>query len=118
MKILSVAIPCYNSAAYMKRAIDSALPGGDEIEIIIVDDGSSDNTREIGLEYAEKYPNIVRIISQENGGHGSAVNAGLMNARGLYYKVLDSDDWFDKNALLKVLALLRNLYIYSYQLYL
>lgn len=111
MKILSVAIPCYNSAAYMKRAIDSALPGGDEIEIIIVDDGSSDNTREIGLEYAEKYPNIVRIISQENGGHGSAVNAGLMNARGLYYKVLDSDDWFDKNALLKVLALLRNLYI-------
>lgn len=109
MKILTVAIPCYNSAEYMSRAIESVLPAGDEVEIIVVDDGSSDNTKGVGEKYAEKYPGIVRVISKENGGHGSAVNTGLKNATGLYYKVLDSDDWFDRSSLLRVLDLLRDM---------
>jgi len=110
MKLLSVAIPCYNSAAYMANAIESALVLGDDVEIIVVDDGSQkDNTLHIGKEYEEKYPGIVKCIHQENGGHGQAVNTGLANATGLYYKVLDSDDWFDKDELIKVARRLKDL---------
>ena len=94
MKLLSVTIPSYNSQEYMEKAINSALIGGDDIEILVVDDGSSDNTLDIALKYEKKYPGIVRAIHKENGGHGSAVNTGLANATGLYFKVLDSDDWF------------------------
>lgn len=109
MKLLSVAIPCYNSAAYMERAIKSLLSGKDEMDIIIVDDGSSDNTYEIAKSYEAKYPDIIRVIHQENGGHGEAVNTGLANAKGLYFKVVDSDDWVNEAALKKVLAKLREL---------
>ena len=98
MKLLSVAIPCYNSEAYMEKCVDSLLVGGEEVEILIVDDGSTDRTAEIADAYAEKYPTIVRAIHQENGGHGEAVNAGIRNAQGLYFKVVDSDDWVNKEA--------------------
>ena len=71
MKLISFAIPCYNSAAYMRNCIESILPGGEEVEIIIVDDGSKkDNTLEIAKEYEEKYPGICKAVHQENGGHG------------------------------------------------
>ena len=104
MKLLSVAIPCYNSAAYMRNCIESLLPGGDEVEILIVDDGSTkDNTAEIADEYEKNYPGICRAIHQENGGHGEAVNAGLRNATGVYYKVVDSDDWVNEEAYMEVL---------------
>lgn len=109
MKLLSVAVPCYNSAAYMSHAIDTLLTGGDEMEIIIVDDGSKDNTREIALEYQAKHPGIIRVISQENGGHGEAVNTGLRNSTGIFFKVVDSDDWVSTDALSKVLDKLREL---------
>ena len=108
MKLLSVAIPCYNSAAYMRNCIESLLPGGDEVEILIVDDGSTkDNTAEIADEYEGNYPGICRAIHQENGGHGEAVNAGLRNATGVYYKVVDSDDWVNEEAYMEVLDTLR-----------
>lgn len=107
MKLLTVAIPCYNSQDYMRHAVETALVGGEDVEILIVNDGSSDDTAKIADELAEKHPSIIRAIHQENGGHGQAVNAGLQNARGLYFKVLDSDDWFDREALLKVLEQLR-----------
>ena len=93
----------------MSHAIESLLVGGEDIEILIVNDGSKDGTARIADEYATKYPNIVRAIHQENGGHGEAVNAGLRNAPGLYYKVVDSDDWVDENALKEVLALLKSM---------
>ena len=83
MKVLSVVIPCYNSEAYMEKCIESILPGGKEVEILIVDDGSSDRTAEIADAYAEKYPEIVRAIHQPNGGHGAAVNTGLRHAPGM-----------------------------------
>ena len=94
MKLLSIAIPCYNSENYMRKCVESLLVGGEDVEIIIVDDGSvKDRTAEIADEYAEKYPGIVKAVHQENGGHGAAVNAGIENATGLYFKVVDSDDW-------------------------
>ncbi len=109
MKLLSIAIPSYNSEAYMRNCIESLLPGGDDVEIIIVNDGSKDGTAAIADEYAEKYPNIVKAVHQENGGHGEAVNAGLRNATGLYYKVVDSDDWVNEDAYLKILKVLGEL---------
>ncbi len=110
MKLLTFAIPCYNSAAYMEKCIESLLPGGEDVEIIIVNDGSTkDNTAEIADRYAAKYPTIVKAVHQENGGHGQAVNTGLENATGLYFKVVDSDDWVDENAYKKVLETLRRL---------
>lgn len=108
MKLLTVAIPCYNSQDYMRHAVETALIGCDDVEIILVDDGSSDNTPEIADELASEYPTIVRVVHQENGGHGSAVNAGLANATGIYFKVLDSDDWFDRESFLKVMDVLRD----------
>ncbi|WP_194611366.1 glycosyltransferase family 2 protein [Clostridium vitabionis] len=108
MKLLTFAVPCYNSAEYMRKCIESLLPGGDEVEILIVDDGSQkDNTLEIAREYETKYPGICRAIHQENGGHGEAVNTGLRNAAGIFFKVVDSDDWVDPEAYREVLATLR-----------
>lgn len=109
MKLLSIAIPSYNSEKYMRNCIESLLPGGEEVEILIVNDGSKDGTAAIADEYAAKYPTIVKAVHQENGGHGEAVNAGLRNATGLYYKVVDSDDWVNKEAYLKILKKLAEL---------
>ena len=109
MKLLSIAIPCYNSEAYMRNCIESLLPGGDEVEILIVDDGSTkDNTAQIADEYEARYPGICRAIHQENGGHGEAVNAGLRAATGIYFKVVDSDDWVNAEAYKEVLETLRS----------
>ena len=109
MKYISFAIPCYNSEAYMEHAVESILPGGEDVEIIIVNDGSKDRTSEIAHAYAEKYPTIIKVVDKENGGHGDAVNSGLSNAQGKYFKVVDSDDWVDEEALHKILKLLRDL---------
>ena len=107
MKYISFAIPCYNSEAYMTHAIESILPGGEDVEIIIVNDGSKDNTSRIGHEYAEKYPDIIKVIDKENGGHGDAVNSGLAAASGKYFKVVDSDDWVKEESLHRILQVLR-----------
>ena len=109
MKLLSVAIPCYNSEAYMRNCIHSLLAGGEEVEIIIVDDGSKDGTAAIADEYADKYPTIVMAVHQENGGLCEAVNAGLRNATGLYFKVVDSDDWVSISAYKEILKTLEKL---------
>lgn len=100
MKLLSIAIPCYNSQDYMAHCIESLLPGGEDVEILIVNDGSKDDTAKIADEYAAKYPTIVKAIHKENGGHGSAVNTGIENATGIYFKVVDSDDWVKEDAYL------------------
>ncbi len=109
MKLISFAIPSYNSQEYMKHAIETLLTGGDDVEIIIVNDGSKDDTGRIADEYAAKYPNIIKAVHQENGGHGQGVNTGLKHATGMYYKVIDSDDWVNEEALRKVIASLKEL---------
>ena len=93
----------------MEHCILSLLPGGDDVEILIVDDGSHDRTAEIADAYEKKYPGIIRAIHQENGGHGEAVNTGIRNATGLYFKVVDSDDWVDLDAYRKILDKLREI---------
>ena len=109
MKYISFAIPCYNSAAYMEHAVETILKGGEDVEIIIVNDGSKDETAKIADRYAASYPSIVKAIHKENGGHGSAVNAGIENATGIYFKVVDSDDWVKEEPYMQILETLRNL---------
>lgn len=93
----------------MSHAIETLLTGGEDMEIIIVNDGSKDDTAKIAEEYAKKYPTIIKVINKENGGHGSAVNTGLEHATGVYYKVVDSDDWVNEKALKQVLELMKSL---------
>lgn len=108
MKYITFTVPCYNSQDYMRRCIDSLLPGGDDVEIIIVDDGSADATGEIADDYARRYPGIVKVVHKENGGHGSGVNTGLELATGIYFKVVDSDDWLDEEAYARLLGKIKS----------
>lgn len=116
MKILTIAVPSYNSEAYLDRCMESLLVGGEDVEILIVDDGSTDRTPEIADEYERKYPGIVRAIHQPNGGHGDAVTTGLYAAAGVYYKVVDSDDRLDSASFLKVIDFLKGTVEQSRQL--
>ncbi len=122
MKYISFVVPCYNSAEYMRKCIDSLLEGGEDVENIIVDDGSKDDTGKIADKYAVKYPSIVKVIHQPNGGHGEGINVGLKVATGKYLKVIDSDDWADKKALKAILKKVKKIdsdlivmnYVYTY----
>lgn len=111
-KVISFAIPCYNSAEYMDNCIEHLLKlnsANDDVEILIIDDGSTkDDTLEIAKLWEKKFPNVVRAIHQENGGHGEAVNTGLKNAKGLYFKVVDSDDWLDFDGTMPIMDYIRN----------
>ena len=108
MKYITFAVPCYNSESYMDRCVETLLTGGNRVEIVLVDDGSSDRTAEIADRYHEKYPDIIKVVHQPNSGHGEGVNQGLRNATGKYFKVVDSDDWLDTEALPKVMDVLRS----------
>lgn len=111
-KTITFGIPCYNSIEYMDHCISSILEGSDyaeDVQIVIVDDGSTkDNTLERALQWQEKYPSIVKAVHQDNGGHGIAVLKALSEADGVYFKVVDSDDWVDAEALQALLAKLRH----------
>ncbi len=107
MKLITFAVPCYNSEAYMHKCVDSLLRAGQDAEILIVDDGSTDSTAQIADDYAAKYPSRVTAIHQPNGGHGAAVNTGLAHASGEFYKVVDSDDWLDEDLIDEYMQILR-----------
>ena len=108
MKLLTVAIPCYNSAEYMAHAIESVLPAGELVEVLIIDDGSKDETLSIAQDFERRFSGQCKAIHKENGGHGDAVMTGIRNAQGRYFKVLDSDDWFDSDAFVRVLKRLQD----------
>ena len=95
MKVITVAIPVYNTENYLKRCLDSVLAEEviDDIEVIAVNDGSKDKSLSILNAYREKYPDTLVVIDKENGGHGSTINTALDHASGIYFRVLDSDDW-------------------------
>ena len=109
MKLLSIIVPAYNMEAYLDRCVNPLLSARktDDIEVLIVDDGSKDGT----LAYAQKLernnPGVVRAIHQENKGHGGAVNTGIAAATGAYVKVVDADDWVGPESLEEVMAVLR-----------
>ena len=107
MKLLTIAVPCYNSQDYMEKCVSSLAVGGDEVEVLVVNDGSSDQTAEIADQLEAKYPGIVRAIHQPNKGHGGAVNTGIENASGLYFKVVDSDDKVKASAFKSILDKIR-----------
>lgn len=109
-KILTVLIPVYNTEKYIKRCLDSLIDESiiDNIEILIVSDGSKDNSITIARDYEKKYPNSIKIIEKENGGHGSTINKGLEIATGKYFRVLDSDDWFNTSDFVKLVNYLKN----------
>ena len=99
-KLLTVVIPAYNTENYLEQCLNSLLQTKyrKETEIIVVDDGSTDSTGKIADRIAQQYPDIMNVIHKENGGHGSTINVGIQRAKGTYFKVLDSDDWFDIEA--------------------
>ena len=103
-KILTISIAAYNAEKYISKCLDSLLNTRvrDQLEIIIVNDGSTDDTLIIAQRYYVNYPNIIKIIDKENGGHGSTINASIKEATGKYYKIIDSDDWVDENGLEKL----------------
>ena len=107
MKYITFTIPSYNSQDYMRHVIDNLVAVGDDIEVIIVNDGSTDDTGKIADEYEKKYPTIVKAIQKENGGHGSGVMAGLHAAQSLYYKVVDSDDWVETQDVITMVNLIK-----------
>lgn len=107
--LLTVVVPSYNSQNYLQRCINSLLPLPDDVEIIIVNDGSTDRTQEIAEAYAKSHPDSIRVINKSNGGHGSGINTGIHHARGRYFKILDSDDWFAPDAYPVLLDELRGL---------
>lgn len=101
-KILSVSIASYNVEKYIRRALDSCcIPEVmDRLEVIVVNDGSTDSTLKIAREYESKYPQTFRVIDKKNGGYGSTVNASIRSATGRYFRLLDGDDWFDRDGLI------------------
>lgn len=103
--VLTVVVPAYNAEDYLARALDSVVGLSPEIEVLVVDDGSTDGTAALAQSYVDR--GLVRLVRQPNGGHGSAINAGLAHATGTHLKVLDADDWFDRDALATVLDTLR-----------
>ncbi len=98
LKVLTIVIPTYNMQDYLHKCLSSLLVPEQQLpllEVLVVNDGSKDNSSAIAHEYQEKYPDTFRVIDKENGNYGSCVNRGLKEATGKYIKVLDADDWFD-----------------------
>lgn len=108
--ILSIVVPSYNVEKYLDKCLTSFSDErfNDILEIIIVNDGSKDRTEEIAKSYVEKFPRIFTLINKENGGHGSAVNAGIDNAHGKYFRIVDGDDWVHTENMVKLLEILKN----------
>lgn len=107
MKALSVVIPAYNAEQFLEKCVTSVLKSSNDIEIIIVNDGSKDNTGILADRFMSSHPDKIRVIHQANAGHGGAVNAGITNATGSYIKIVDSDDWVDSTVLGGVVEKLR-----------
>lgn len=109
-KLLTVTIPAYNAEKYLPTCLDSlCIPEIiDYLDIIVINDGSKDASAETAERYVSKYPESVRLINKENGGHGSGINRGIEEARGLFFKVCDADDWYDYEGLKELIGFIRN----------
>lgn len=96
-KIITVTVPSYNAKDYLDRCLTSFITDCEEInnkiEVLIVNDGSTDETERVASQYVQKHPEMFRLINKENGGHGSGINTGIANANGKYFKIVDADDW-------------------------
>lgn len=108
-KLLTVVVPSYNVEKYLEETLESfVIPEiMDDLEVLIVNDGSKDRTPEIGAAYEKRYPQTFRLISKENGGHGSTINRGIEEAKGTYFKVVDGDDWVDRGGFTELIHRLK-----------
>ena len=109
-KVLTIVVPSYNVEAYLERGLESFCDErlANALEVIVVNDGSSDATPQIAQRFVDREPRIFRLISKENGGHGSTINAGLDAATGMYFRVVDGDDWVDTDGLVELIAKLEH----------
>lgn len=109
-KILSISVAAYNIEKYIEQNLQSFINENilDDIEVIITDDGSKDNTPNIVEKYVNQYPNSIKLIKQKNAGPGSTVNSGIKNATGKYFKMVDGDDWVYTSNLEKFIHILKN----------
>lgn len=110
-KVLTVVIPSFNVEKYLRQTLESLRNEEilENVEVLIVDDGSTDDTAKIGREYEKRYPQTYRVISKTNGGHGSTINCGIEQSRGTFFKVVDGDDWVNTEALIGSGALTENM---------
>ena len=108
-KILTISIAAYNMEQYLDEALSSLIDPAciDLLDVIVVNDGSTDKTPEVAAKYVEKYPDSFRLINKENGGYGSTINCALKYARGSYIKLLDGDDWYETGHLAAYLQYLQ-----------
>lgn len=111
MKVLTIAVPAYNMAHWLPRCLDSMndMRLNSLLEVIVVDDGSADDTLVVARQYEQRNPEIFRVATQPNGGHGAAVNTGMRLAQGKYFRIVDADDWVNTDALHNVLLKMRNM---------
>lgn len=110
-KILTITVPSYNVEAYMEKCLPTFLSKEalEDIEVLIINDGSKDQTAELGKKFEIAYPGTVRLINKENGGHGSTINSGIAEATGKYFKVIDGDDWVDSKAFVQFVEQLKGI---------
>lgn len=110
-KVLSVSIAAYNAEPFLVECVESILtsPVAQDIEVLVINDGSTDKTLELAEELRDRYPASIKIINKENGGWGSTVNEGIKNATGKYFKLLDADDWFYTENLQEYISVLKQL---------
>ena len=110
-KILTIVVPTYNMEAYLDECLSSMIMEDaslmEALEVIVVNDGSKDNSLNIALSYKERFPNTFAVIDKENGNYGSCVNRGLKEATGKYFRIVDADDWVDTKALEELVARLK-----------
>lgn len=108
-KLLTIVIPCYNVEQYLAECLDSILVPeyNDILEVLAINDGSKDGTLALAREYEARFPEILRVIDKPNGGWGTVINMAIAEARGRYFKILDSDDWFDKAAFAEFMTALQ-----------
>lgn len=104
-KILSIVVPTYNMEEYLCDCLDSVTRADvpSSLDLILVNDGSTDSSFDIMQKYQKKRPDIITIIDKSNGHYGSCINAGLNIAKGKYFRPLDADDWFNTDALIKLI---------------
>jgi len=102
-KQLTIAVPAYNAERWLGQCLDSMVGKDPRLEVVVVDDGSTDGTGTLAAQYVERYPKHVRLISKTNGGHGSGINCAVKEADGRYFKVIDADDWIVRDNLTPLL---------------
>lgn len=109
MKVLSIVVPTYNMEALLSRCLDSFILSKEymkQIEVLVINDGSKDKSSEIAHQYANKYPDSIKVVDKLNGNYGSCINAALKIARGKYFRICDADDHYENRNLEKYISYL------------